>query len=244
MKRSPEELAGLISAIDCIEAAPDKYTLLDALSSYLESYGVKHVTMGLIINPALMSDDVTQLGVSNFPPDFFDVWVKDNLIMQDPILAYAVRSKSAFEWSEAYVQASRFGRRVMDAGADVGLSEGLVVPVFAPEHPTGLVSLALEERLNDPTTKATMEIPIIHAFNRLLHFLEPNVMPAEVSLTLREIDILHYVAAGKTNWEIGKILGISVNTVKKTLQNILSKYQTSSRTHAVALAIRQGAILP
>jgi LuxR family quorum sensing-dependent transcriptional regulator len=69
-------------------------------------------------------------------------------------------------------------------------------------------------------------------------------MPAQVKLTLREIDILHYIAAGKTNWEIGMVLGITENTVKKTLQKILAKYQTSSRTHAVALAIRQGAILP
>ena len=244
MKRSPKELDDLLSAIDCIEAALDKYTLLEALGAYLKRYGVKHLTMGLIVNPALVSDDVTQLGVSNFPQDFFELWVNDNLVMHDPILTYAVRSKSAFEWTDAYTHANRFGRQVMDAGADIGLKQGLVVPVFGPEHPTGMVSLALDERIEDPATKATMEVPIIHAFNRLLYFIEPTLMPLKVKLTFREVDILHYIAAGKTNWEIGKVLGISENTVKKLLQNILSKYQTSSRTHAVALAIRQGAILP
>lgn len=244
MQRTAEGLQDLLSTIDTIEGAQDKLSLLDALSSYLKRYGVRHVTMGLIVNPALVSEDVTQLGVSNFPDDFFELWVKDNLIMHDPILTYAVKSKCAFEWSDAYIHASRFGRQIMDAGTDLGLNEGLVVPMFTPDQPTGMVSLALEERIDDPTIKATLEVPIIHAFNRLLHFLEPGLMPNQVKLTLREIDILHYVAAGKTNWEIGKVLGISENTVKKTLQNVLAKYQTSSRTHAVALAIRQGAILP
>ena len=244
MKQSPQELDELIGAIDAIEVAKDKHALLDVTSSFLKRYGVKHVTMGLIMNPALVADDVTQLGVSNFPDDFFDLWVQDNLIMHDPILTYAVRSKSAFEWSDAYMHATRYGRQVMDAGADVGLLEGLVVPVFAPDQPTGMVSLALEERLTDPTVKATLEVPIIHAFNCLLDFIEPDLMPEKVELTLREIDVLHYVAAGKTNWEVGKVLGISENTVKKILQKVLAKYHTSSRTHAVTLAIRQGAILP
>jgi len=244
MKQSPQELDELIGAIDAIEVAKDKHALLDVTSSFLKRYGVKHVTMGLIMNPALVADDVTQLGVSNFPDDFFDLWVQDNLIMHDPILTYAVRSKSAFEWSDAYMHATRYGRQVMNAGADVGLREGLVVPVFAPNQPTGMVSLALEERLTDATVKATLEVPIIHAFNRLLDFIEPDLMPEKVELTLREIDVLHYVAAGKTNWEVGKVLGISENTVKKILQKVLAKYHTSSRTHAVTLAIRQGAILP
>jgi len=244
MTRSPQELDDLIGAIDAIEVAEDKHALLDVTSSYLKRYGVKHVTMGLIMNPALVSNDVTQLGVSNFPDDFFDLWVHDNFIMHDPILTYAVRSKSAFEWSDAYLHATRYGRQVMDAGADLGLGEGLVVPVFGPGQPSGMVSLALEERLTDPMIKATVEVPIIHAFNRLLDFIEPNIVPEKVELTLREIDVLHYVAAGKTNWEVGRVLGISENTVKKILQKVLTKYHTSSRTHAVTLAIRQGAILP
>jgi len=189
MTRSPQELDNLIGTIDAIEVVEDKHALLDVTSSYLKRYGVKHVTMGLIMNPALVSNDVTQLGVSNFPDDFFDLWV-------------------------------------MDAGADLGLGEGLVVPVFGPGQPSGMVSLALEERLTDPMIKATVEVPIIHAFNRLLDFIEPNIVPEKVELTLREIDVLHYVAAGKTNWEVGRVLGISENTVKKILQKVLTKYHT------------------
>jgi len=218
MARSPKDLEDLLIAIDKIEVAKDKHILLECLSSYLERYGVKHITMGLIVNPALISEDVTELGVSNFPDDFYPKWVKNKLIMHDPILTYAVRSKSAFEWKDAYDHANRFGKQIMDAGADVGLNEGLVVPVFTPENPSGMVSLALEKKIEDPAMRATIEVPIVHAFNRLLQFLEPGIMPAQVKLTLREVDILHYIAAGKTNWEIGMVLGITENTVKKILQ--------------------------
>ena len=244
MIRAIEDFNELIDTIAIIEGADDKDSLLRAISSYLKQFGVKHITIGAIINPNSVLDKFRHMGVTNFPKEFCEFWVERDLILHDPVLFYANRSKSAFEWRDAYSHASRFGRNMMNISADMGLGEGLAVPIFCPGKPNGMVSLALEERIVDPTLKAIIEIPIIHAFNRLMSFTESRLIPNDVNLTLREVDILHYIAAGKTNWETGKILGISENTVKKILQNILSKYGTSSRTHAVAIAIRQGAILP
>lgn len=54
-------------------------------------------------------------------------------------------------------------------------------------------------------------------------------------LSSREAEIAHWVARGKTNWEIGQILGISDKTVKTHMQNIFSKLQASSRAQIAAL---------
>jgi len=54
-------------------------------------------------------------------------------------------------------------------------------------------------------------------------------------LSSREIEIARWVARGKTNWEIGQILGISDKTVKTHMQNILSKLHASSRAQIAAL---------
>lgn len=239
-----EDYEDLLSSIDAIEDCKSKSELLDTLSNYLSRFDVNHVTMGLILNPALVSHDVTKLGVSNFPGEFYKAWVDDDLIFHDPILTYALRSKSAFGWREAYNHADRYGRRTMDRAAETGLQNGYVVPIFGPKQPIGMVSLALEHSISDPNIRATIEIPIIHAYGKLLTFLDPVKLPQTAMLTSREVDVLHYVAAGKTNWEIGVILNISENTVKKIIKHILRKYGTSSRTHAVALAIRQGLLLP
>ncbi len=53
------------------------------------------------------------------------------------------------------------------------------------------------------------------------------------NLTAREAEILRWVALGKTNSEIGSILGISSFTVKNHVQRILKKLDVSNRTQAV-----------
>jgi len=55
-------------------------------------------------------------------------------------------------------------------------------------------------------------------------------------LTLRQNDLLHLVAAGHTNTQIARQLGISEGTVRTHLENIYKKLHVSSRTAAVTRA--------
>lgn len=63
-------------------------------------------------------------------------------------------------------------------------------------------------------------------------------------LTSRERDVLQLLARGKTNKEIAGELGISENTVKNHLKNILEKLHLQNRVQAAAFAIEQGIIVP
>jgi transcriptional regulator EpsA len=53
-------------------------------------------------------------------------------------------------------------------------------------------------------------------------------------LSERELQILHWVAQGKTNPEIGSILNISAFTVKNHMQRMFKKLNVSNRAQAVA----------
>lgn len=64
----------------------------------------------------------------------------------------------------------------------------------------------------------------------------------EVALTSREMEVLHLIARGLGNKEVGEVLGTAAGTVKAHVQSILSKLGAKDRTHAVALAIRRGII--
>jgi PAS domain S-box-containing protein len=61
-------------------------------------------------------------------------------------------------------------------------------------------------------------------------------------LTFRELTVLHLVAAGKADKEIGVELGISPQTASKHLANILSKMGAVSRTAAGVRALREGVV--
>lgn len=58
-------------------------------------------------------------------------------------------------------------------------------------------------------------------------------------LTLRESEVLYWVAKGKTNRDIGDILGASPATVKKHLERIHEKLGVETRTAAAALALQK-----
>lgn len=55
----------------------------------------------------------------------------------------------------------------------------------------------------------------------------------EKGLTRREVEVLEWVARGKTNSEIGLILSISPRTASKHLEHIYTKLGVESRTAAV-----------
>jgi DNA-binding CsgD family transcriptional regulator len=54
------------------------------------------------------------------------------------------------------------------------------------------------------------------------------------ALTSREREVIAHVAEGRTNGEIGRLLGISSHTVRKHLENAYEKLGAYTRTGAVA----------
>jgi DNA-binding NarL/FixJ family response regulator len=58
-------------------------------------------------------------------------------------------------------------------------------------------------------------------------------------LTLRESEVLYWVAKGKTNRDIGDILGSSPATVKKHLERVYEKLGVETRTAAAAVAMQR-----
>ena len=59
-------------------------------------------------------------------------------------------------------------------------------------------------------------------------------------LTGRELEILRQVANGKSNKEIGALLFLAEDTVKRHLTHLFSKLHVVDRAHAVAVAIKRG----
>jgi CheY-like chemotaxis protein/DNA-binding CsgD family transcriptional regulator len=63
-------------------------------------------------------------------------------------------------------------------------------------------------------------------------------------LTAREAEVLHWVARGKTNRDIGDILALSPRTVTKHMEHILPKLGVETRTAAAGLVLsRVGRLL-
>lgn len=88
-------------------------------------------------------------------------------------------------------------------------------------------------------------IRLVHAGGRRI----PAEIASEIAehatddaLSAREIEVLQYVAAGNANKRVANLMGISEETVKAHMKNILSKLSANDRTHAVTIALKRGII--
>jgi two-component system NarL family response regulator len=61
-------------------------------------------------------------------------------------------------------------------------------------------------------------------------------------LTAREIEVLELIAQGLRNKEVGNALGITEETIKVHVRNIMDKLSAQDRTEAVTMALRRGII--
>jgi DNA-binding NarL/FixJ family response regulator len=120
--------------------------------------------------------------------------------------------------------------RAIKAGAQGYLLKNLE----APQLRTMLEGVARGEPAITPATAAR----IIDEFLRT-----PNGgKQANQRLTEREVEVLQLVTAGQRNREIAVELGISENTVKFHLKNIVEKLHAQNRAELAARAVREGLV--
>ena len=82
-------------------------------------------------------------------------------------------------------------------------------------------------------------------------FVDPSLSPAllmtdgtptDQPLSEREREILQLLAEGFHTEEVARRIGLSVETVKSDTKRVIAKLQADTRTHAVAIALRQAII--
>lgn len=74
-------------------------------------------------------------------------------------------------------------------------------------------------------------------------FARNDAALASLGLTGQEVKVLERLAAGRSNKEIARDLGLSPNTVKTHVANLYGKLEVSRRTQAVGKA-RELALIP
>jgi DNA-binding CsgD family transcriptional regulator len=87
-----------------------------------------------------------------------------------------------------------------------------------------------------------LTVPAVRRAQEILLLLEEDAATippgafASLGLTRREGEVLGLVAKGKTNPEVGSILGLSPRTVQHQLEAVFRKLGVETRTAAVARA--------
>jgi DNA-binding NarL/FixJ family response regulator len=129
---------------------------------------------------------------------------------------------------------------------------GVSVLIFTAFSERSLLARGLESGAKGYILKEAPHETLLRAIERVAKgegYVDPALMPAFLSgkdreemLTAREREILQLLAYGMSNNDVAQKLFISQETVKSHVRHILTKLEADTRTHAVAIALREAII--
>ena len=135
---------------------------------------------------------------------------------------------------------------INDAGPidSMGVGAAIVAPAYRASGAIGVVIWASPDTEVDVPTIFAERAEALHAlalkFTSAYDEALAGTAAAPVKLTRREVQCLKWAAAGKTDQEIGEIVGISLPTVRFHINNASQKMHVMGRSQAVRRAATLG----
>jgi len=238
-------LSRLVETASFMLSSSDPESIFDKLCEATSRYGLDKIALGqaFFSHPALQEQPLFffQKNIE----EFLQIYAEENYQVSDPIALRALGTHRPFRWREAHIDLTPTQTKQLKVAESFGLCFGYVFPIIDRPGPVGFVSMGRETdfELND---LAFLELELLtrHAYYAIEKVHGRPQAPSKTNLTPREVTVLMHVANGKTNWEIGQILGISEYSVRDYLKSLSKRLQTSNHTHTVVKAIQLGLILP
>jgi LuxR family transcriptional regulator, quorum-sensing system regulator CciR len=178
------------------------------------------------------------LRIDNYPDDWVEEMVASGYARDDPVHLASRRTNAAFSWCDlgALIRIGPRHDRILDRARHHGLVRGLTVPANVPGEPSASCSFAVRGKRAMPSARLRCaELIGVHALCAARR-LRPAI--ARPHLSRRETDCLKLVALGKTDWEIARILGLSLHTARQYVKRARAAYDTVSRTQLVVYGLR------
>ncbi len=187
-------------------------------------------------------------GVVNYPDAWKQHYVEQGFQDIDPTLAAAATNTGVVDW-QRLKPAEGFQKVFRDA-AEFGIcSTGLTIPVRGAYGDSGAFSVVrncsdAEWNRQRPEIIKGLQIHAANFHDRIMRQGRSMFFMRQPNLSAREKEVLQWVAAGKSQPDIGIILSISVRTVEVHLRSAREKLGALTTSQAVARAIGMEIIYP
>ncbi|HEX4409215.1 MAG TPA: LuxR family transcriptional regulator [Xanthobacteraceae bacterium] len=234
-----------VRALDFVDAAnvsesPD--SVMSLFGSFIGEVGYdSYVMVTLPDNKTVFERRVI---VNGWKSEWTGIYTREKLQDYDPVARHSVRMLDPYYWNEAPLDTRNraLSQSVMQRARDFGMHEGLCVPIHSELGLGAAISIAGRQPDTSRAVKAALHLIALYTHNRVRVLLRPPAPQRPALLSGREREVLQWVAAGKTNQEVGMILNITERTVRFHLETIAHKLETVNRMTSVARAVALGEI--
>jgi len=183
-----------------------------------------------------------------YPDQWKQYYIDQELHLFDPTLAQAARSIAPVDWRR--LERTHNFDRVFRTASDFGIvPQGLTIPVRGPYGDIGMLSVTRNCRQSEwerliPMIVSDLQSIAVHLHDGAMRSHTLTRRLRAPNLSQREVEILQWIAAGKSQQDVGDILGISHRTVEVHLRSGRDKLFALTTPQAVARAIAMGLIYP
>jgi DNA-binding CsgD family transcriptional regulator len=182
----------------------------------------------------------------DWPQDWIDLYTAQNFFAHDFVVAEARVRLTPFAWEEV-----RAGRKlttaeqnVYDAARRYGWREVFAVPIHGPFGYQALVTMAAKQLCPlSAAERAALQMMAFAIHDRCRTAAGAGDTGRQThELSERERECLQWAAAGKTDAEIGKLIGVSAATAHFHIERAKKKLGVRSRAEAIARLVLRGEI--
>lgn len=227
--------------IQAINDAVDDLGIETALTDTAWAFGYTSIFGGVVptrnVSPRAIPNRIL---MQRLPREWAGRYNRRGYVFRDPIVERLQADREPFSWTDAYkTSASRSNVRLIQGeAAEFGLVGGFVVPIALLDGSVVAMSFGGPEVDLDPDEQSRLGFAANCAVGALLQ-RRCSAERARGRISGREYDCLLWAAEGKTDWEISVILGVSRPTVSKHMLSAREKLGAVSRSHAIAMALRE-----
>ena len=186
---------------------------------------------------------------TNYAPLWRERYDAERFAYVDPTVGHCLISTLPIVW-EPQAFSTPGSLLLYEEAASHGMRTGVTLPIHGPNGEVGLLSLASDvapgEKFSRDIAHNMGGLTLIrdYAFASSLSFAHPEGSEAVPRLTRRELEVLNWVMAGKSSWEISMIIRCSEATINFHLANVRQKFNVNTRQQAVVKAIALGLLNP
>ncbi|WP_298670746.1 autoinducer binding domain-containing protein [uncultured Sphingomonas sp.] len=164
----------------------------------------------------------------------------------DPVVTTSHRYGAPFGWDSipSLIPVTKRQRRMLSEARRFGIRDGLTVPLHMPGERLAACTFASADRkVATIEDKAAAHVIATFAYQEARELVQgPPRTHGPPRLTDRQIDCVALSAAGKTEWETGRILALSPATVHYHLTEAMRRYGVFNRQQLLFHALRDGLI--
>jgi LuxR family quorum-sensing system transcriptional regulator CciR len=183
----------------------------------------------------------------NYPDDWVEYYDDRRLGLSDPVHRASHITSIGFAWSDLprLIALSDRDHEILARGRAKDIGNGFTVPAHVPGESNGSCSFANPSGC--PMREENLPIAqLVGAFAfeaaRRLGRVRPLLASEHHKLTDRQRECIIWVARGKSDWEISRILGIRHETVVRHLKLARERYGVGKRTMLAVQALFEGSI--